>query len=549
MQWQLKSTIIPKSLTGLEKILLSNRGIESKKKFFYPIKAKDLKIEEVGIDQNQLKIAVRRIKQAIKNQEKVLIFGDYDADGIAATAILWETFRKLGLIAIPFIPNREKHGYGISKKALTELFQENEINLIITVDNGIVAHQAIEYAISQGVDVIITDHHQAEDKIPQATAIIHSTQLCGATVAWFLARALDKNSSEQSLDLAAIATIADQVPLTAANRSFAKYGLEALKKSKRTGLKALYQVAGIDKKSIDEYTVSFAIAPRINAMGRLADGIEALRLLCSKNQQRTSSLAVKLDTTNQNRQDLTYGNLEKLEEQAALWEKEKIIITHSIDYHEGVIGLIAGKLTEKYSKPSIVISIKEKISKASARSIKGINIIKLIRKVRDELLDLGGHKMAAGFSFETKKLELVKEKFLELANQEIDLSLLTPSLSLDCQLPTNLLNEKLIKLITKFAPFGQGNFKPLFKFNNLEIIDILKMGKNSQHLKLKLLDKNQINKQMVESLAWNKGKLAEKFKIGDQIELAASVGINVWNGRRNIQLKALDFKLSSVDEQ
>lgn len=547
MKWNYLSKKTPQDLKEFKEIILLNRKIEDPQEFFEPKNPLEISLEEVDLDLDQIKLAVKRIQDAIKKQQKVVIFGDYDADGICATAILWETLNNLGLVAQPFIPHREKHGYGISDKAIDDLLEKDRPDLIITVDNGIVAHGPLERLAKEKIDVIVTDHHQPEEDLPEAYAIVHTTKLCGATVAWMLARELNPSFVDNLLDLAAVATISDLVPLLGANRSFAKYGLEKISENNRVGISSILLVAGLDKRDMDSGLIGFGIGPRINAMGRLAHGLDALRLLVTKNSQQAMSLATLLNDTNLERQSMTYDLLKKAKDEASLWKDEHLIIVHSTQFHEGVIGLIAGKLTEEFAKPAIVISIGEETAKASARSVVGVNIIDLIRLVKDDLLEAGGHPMAAGFGLLPNKIEVVKQRLLKLAVEQIDKKLLDHTLDVDCAVPYSLINEKLVDEIQVFAPFGQKNPRPFLAIKKVTINKVMTMGKEGRHLKLLVGDSENDNpRNQLTCLLWNKGEEAEKYMVGDSVNIAGTLQINEWNGWRNVQMVVRDVKQTYI---
>ncbi|MBU0576533.1 single-stranded-DNA-specific exonuclease RecJ [Patescibacteria group bacterium] len=548
MRWNILESTIPQSENELRNILIKTRGLEKKDElFFSPLNPTKISIQEVGLDAGQLKKAVKRILKAIEKKEKVVIFGDYDADGVCATAILWQALYKMGCQVIPFIPLREKHGYGLSDKALDDLLAKDKPDLIITVDNGIVAHKSAQRVLDAGIDLIITDHHQPEDKLPSAVAVVHSTQLCGATVSWMFAREISKSAGykiakDWQLDLTAIATIADQVPLRDANRSFAKFGLEALRKSKRVGFKALLTHAGLNQNNIDSQSVGFGIAPRINAMGRLGHSLDALRLLLTNNKSKAEQLAQVLSETNIARQDMTYEMYGHALSQSENWKQEHIIIVHCDKYHEGVVGLIAGRLMEQFYKPVIVISVGDGIGKASARSVPGVNIVELIREVRDDLLDVGGHPMAAGFGLEASKLDRVITRLKKLAKETIDKELLKPSINVEVVIPFLLINEKTVKMINEFAPFGQGNEEPILGFKNVEVLQVFTMGADNQHLKI--VGKGDDGVTPINFLFWRKGSLREKITLGDKIDVAGVLELNKWNGKKSMQIRVKDVKLN-----
>ncbi|MBL7150835.1 single-stranded-DNA-specific exonuclease RecJ [Candidatus Microgenomates bacterium] len=432
------------------KIILNNRGLTTKKKIEDFLASPDpshLTLKVLGISKRELNKAVKRIKKAIDNKESIIVYSDFDADGICGAAILWETLNSLSAKTMPYIPDRIKEGYGLSKTGIDKVLKEYNASLIITVDQGITAKKEVKYAKKRGIDVIITDHHVLPKKPPKPLATIHTTSLSGAGVAWVLARHLTASQGKKisfkevsklsfgelasgnsdHLALAAIGTIADLIPLIGPSRSIVKYGLEELNQTKRIGLKALFKESGIEQGEIGTYHVGFIIAPRLNAMGRIVHAIDSLRLLCTRDRVQAKSLAQKLNQTNRERQKLMSETTnhakellkgQSLKTKRTVLEKRLIFLSHD-SYHEGVIGLVAGKLVEKFYRPAIVVSQGEIYSKASARSINGFNIVEAIRSCSDLLVDCGGHPMAAGFTVETKHLEKVKSKLEKLAGQEI----------------------------------------------------------------------------------------------------------------------------------
>ncbi len=557
MKWSLKSNKTPKNIKELKKIIFDNRKIEENEKtFFNPTHPLKITLEEVGIDETQLKLILKRIKKAQKNKEYIVIFGDYDADGVCATAILWQTLFKMGCDVKPFIPHRKKHGYGVSIKAIDAIVAERKPDLIITVDNGIVAHEPVDYLKNLGVDIIITDHHQPEnesgkDVFPKADFILHSAKLCGATVSWMLAREINasedmENLSSDSLDLCGIATIADQVKLYGANRSFAKFGIEAVKKTKRIGLKLLIDKTIKDIDSIDSDTVGFAIAPRINAMGRMSDGIIALRFLCTKSKKQAEELVSVLIETNDDRKSLTYELLNHAEKQIEAIREEHILITHSDHYHEGILGLIAGAILERHSKPAIAISIGKNFAKASVRSVPGVNIVEFLREIRDDLLEVGGHPMAAGFGFEPSKLEKIKARLFKLARETISKDKLIKQIKSECVLPFELLEEDTVELIQSFEPFGQGNRRPLFEIKDIAVKEISSMGKDGFHLRMLLNNSSEAesNQQQktIKAIGWRMGNFKNEFNQGDKVSVVGSLEFNVWNGKKSLQMILKDIK-------
>lgn len=550
MKWKKKSEQLAANLEELQEILVTNRGIDSHDSqavtaFLSPQHPLKFEVTDVGINPKLMKKAVTRIKNAVQDGEKIVIFADYDADGICAAAVLWLALTDLQpkTPIVPFIPHREKHGYGISIAALDEIIKEHNPSLIITVDNGIVAHEPIAYARKRGIDVILTDHHQPEIKdkkvvFPQATHVIHTTQLCGTTVAWMLARECNGKKAEELLDLCGIATIADQVPLLAANRSFAKFGIQALQKTKRKGIVELLQLASVKQEQLSEGTIGFMLAPRINAMGRLDHGVEALRLLCTTSSTQAQKLAQLLTDTNAQRQVLTQTMIEEAKQQVLTHVDENLIIVASHNYHEGILGLVAGGLMEQFHKPAIAISLSGEVSKGSARSIFGVNITDLLREIQSDLLSVGGHPLAAGFSFETAKFAQISKKIFALAKKIITAEQLEKSQVLECLLPSALIAVDTANFIESFSPFGMKNPRPVFAFEPSTIADVTAFGKANEHLKMQIEFSD--NQKKVTVLGWQKGEKAQQLQRGMKIQVAGSLDSNEWKSVHSVQILLKD---------
>ncbi len=547
----------------LIEILLENRGIKTKKEIeeFLNPKLEDVTSKSVGIDQKELKKAIVRIRKAIKEQEQIIVFGDYDVDGICGTAVLWEALNSLSAKVLPYIPHRVEEGYGLSKIGISNIkSQISNVKLIITVDNGIVANEAVDFAKTKGIDVIITDHHLPSKKLPKALAIVHTTKVCGAGVAYLLSQEISNPKSQISnksqiqntkfkilnthLELVALATVADMVPLVGANRTLVKFGLEELKKTKRPGLLELFKEAVIDQSLLGVYQIGHMIAPRLNATGRIDYAMEALRLLCTPNKQRAKELALKLGETNKERQELTLETTQhaKMGVKDKLEIKKLLFIVHE-SYQPGVIGLVAGKLVDEFYRPAIVVSKGEKISKASARSIRGFNIIEFIRGASELLIDAGGHPMAAGFTVETDKLLFLQKKLEDLAEELIDGEKLTRTLRVDCELPLSIVDEKLYDEIQKLSPFGMGNPEPIFVSKNVVVEDSRLVGRDGKHLKMNLKFKiSNLKFQTIGGIGFGMGEKSSEIKIGDKVNIAFTIDQNVWNGDKKLQLKIKDIK-------
>jgi len=568
-------------IEDITKILLENREIKTKKeiKGFLNPRLEDITVDSVGINKAQLKKALSRIKLAAKNKEQIVVFGDYDVDGICGSAILWETLNSLGAKVMPYIPHRIDEGYGLSVKAIQNSeFRIQNVRLIITVDNGIVANKAVDFANGQGIDVIITDHHVPPaggfKKLPKAFAIVHTTKLCGTGVAWMLSSVIltlsktkgknlkrsfaksdlaqDDNRVKNHLELVALATVADLVPLKGANRTLLKFGLEQLHTTNRVGLLELFKEAGLIKNSIGVYEIGHMIAPRLNAMGRLEYAMDSLRLICTTSQKRAQELARLLGSTNKERQDITLQAV--LHAKSAVQNSKSriqnlIFIAHE-SYQPGVIGLVAGKMVEEFYHPAIVVSIGEKFSKGSARSVRGFNIIEFIRKHSSYLVDAGGHPMAAGFTIETTKLLDLQKALEKRAELLINKDLLTRSLKIDCELPLSAINLSLYESLQKLSPFGMGNPEPTFLSKNIIVEDTRLVGKDGKHLKLKFRIQN--SEFRIEGIAFGMGNA--EIHVGDKIDIVYVIDENEWparqsnaqafaggNGEKRLQLKIKDF--------
>lgn len=524
----------------ITKILLANRGLETKKdieQFLHPVDPYTLTSADVEIDGRLLKEAIARIRKAIKNKESIVVYADYDADGITAGAVLWETIHAMGGNVMPYIPHRAEEGYGLSVKGIDAVQAQYDPSLIITVDHGITAEKNVAYAASLGIEVIVTDHHVKPDKLPDCL-IVHTTKLCGAGVSWFVAKELREEHDGELLALASIGTIADLVSLTGANRSIVKYGLQELNKTKRVGLLALMQDAGVIPGDLSVYTVSHMLAPRLNAIGRLVHAMDALRLLCTHKEDRAIALARTLGLTNKERQQMTIDsslhakNLVK--ERSGEVLPKLLFISHE-SYNPGVIGLVAGKLVEEYYRPAIVVARGETISKASARSIAGFNVVEAIKQCRDLLVDVGGHPMAAGCTVETKNLEELETRLESIAQKELTEELLTRTLRIDAEIPLHIITPGLWERLQEFEPFGLGSPEPVFVTRGVRVEDTRLVGAEGKHLKLRV--------SSLDAIAFGMGSEYGKLEKDAIVDIAYVVDMNVWNGKKKLQLKIKDIQI------
>lgn len=547
-----------KRIEDIVNILLKNRGIKTKKQkeeFLNPSHPKEISLKSLSLSQEEIKRCINRIKKAINDKEHIIIYGDYDTDGVCATAILWECLYSLTKNVHPYIPSRFEEGYGLNPETIQNLKLQNpNLKLIITVDNGIVAYEAVEKANKLGIDVVITDHHLKGQRIPKAYSIIHTTKLSGSGLAWILAREISrelkgfkKEKLKDSLELAAIGTISDQLPLIGPNRSFAKYGLGELNATKRIGLLALFEEAGLNtfggqsqhSGKIGTYEVNFIISPRINAMGRMEHAIDSLRLLCTRNKTRARELANVLASTNRQRQKVLDEIV--LHAKRQVKETKGIIFVSHKSYHEGVIGLAASKLVEEFWRPSIVFAKGEKISKASARSIPGFNIIEAMRRVEYLTLGMGGHPMAAGFSIETDKIESFSKKLSEVSAPLLTTEILQKKIFVDFELKLDYVSEELFRELLKFEPTGIANPKPSFLARNLDIVDAEAVGSEGKHLKLVL----ETNSGQFHAIGFGLGYLFPKLSPDIKVDIVYTIDKENWNGQERIKLNIKDLRLIS----
>lgn len=547
MKWEVLSRDKVKDAEGIVSTLLKNRGIKIEKKkkdFFNPIDPVKIKLKELEISESEVSKAIKRIKQAKKSEEHVIVYGDYDADGIDGTAILWEALHAAGLNVLPYIPERFSEGYGLNAESIQKLkIKDPKLKLIITVDHGIVAGKKIDVAKELGIDVIITDHHQRGKIAPKAFATIYTDQISGSGVSWIFAREIVRkfkipDSKFQSLELAAIGTIADQLPLLGPNRSIVRYGLEQLNKTRRPGLSELFKESGIEKGSIGTYEVGFIIAPRINSMGRLEHAIESLRLLCTGNLVKAGQIARHIGMTNSRRQKIVDEVVMHALGQSKGEVPDVIVLAHE-SYHEGVIGLAAARLVEQFYRPAIVLSKKGDISKASARSISGFNIIEAIRSLEDLYIEGGGHPMAAGFSIETSKIGEFTKKINKLAKGLLTEEVLSRKLKIDLEIQFDQINNILFSKIKNFEPTGLGNPTPTFVSRSVEVVEARLVGRDSKHLKLRLKQ----DEQVFDAIYFGGGENYSNLELESKIDIAFQIEEDSWRGNGLLQLRIRDIRI------
>lgn len=490
-------------------------------------------------------------------QERIVVYGDYDVDGVTGTAILVRVLQFMGCEVSYYIPHRFGEGYSLSIEAINTLAQQGT-GLIITVDCGISSVKEVAAAKKLGIDVIITDHHNPPLKLPDAYALVnpkliktqHPTKnLSGAGVAFKFAWALLKIAGIKDavflasmLDLAGLGTLADVVPLNEENRIIAINGLKALNESKRPGIQALLKTAGL-KDQITENQVYFGIAPRINAAGRLEHASKAVELLLCQDQIKAQAMAQELQKINVRRQDI--GQTMQEEAFAKVTDEyiaeNKVILLCGQDWHPGVIGIVASRLVDRYNRPTVLLGINDGMARGSARSVKGINIYEILNHCRELFADFGGHEGAAGFAIDPKKIPELELLLKIAAEKYIHLDDLEPKINIDAQINASDLTLSSIKELDVLAPFGEGNRAPIFMISKIKITDMKTVGKNSKHLKLKCV----ADGVYFDCIGFSFGEIADKLLFETEYDLAFTLGTNQWNGFESAQLSLVDIKLSA----
>lgn len=556
--------------------LLYHRHITTSKKideFLNPDYTQDIFDPYLFRDMNK---AVERIFKAIENKEKIIVHGDYDADGVSASVILISTLKILGATDIDvFLPHREIDGYGLNKFTVQTLAQQ-KINLIITCDCGVSNREEVELANQNNIDVIITDHHGIPEKLPPAFAIIHpllpdetypDKGLCGGGVAFKLAQALLKKRRPEIqdgwekwlLDLVAIASVADMVALLGETRTLTKYGLVVLNKTKRIGLQKLLlearltQEDGSKKRELDTYNIGFHIAPRLNAAGRMNHANAAYNLLITEDPIEATDLAYQLNQSNMERQKSTEELVKKAVEQVERDQMNApVLFIIGEGWPTGIIGLIAGKIKDKYYKPTLVMSSHETEIVGSGRSVEGFSLIGNLQEMPEVFHKFGGHPMACGFTLLDKNaLEEFKTKLTEKFLAKTAGMDMRPTLAIDAKVNLDDVNWELYDLLSKFEPFGQGNEKPKYLAENLKIHLLEPVGQEGKHLRIMIkTPSNKIRKTIGWSLCNGNGNgngngtnWCKKLKPGDMIDVVFEIGVNEWNGNRELQLTIIDLKI------
>ncbi|MGP6146351.1 single-stranded-DNA-specific exonuclease RecJ [Jeotgalibaca sp. A122] len=497
--------------------------------------------------------AVNRIRRAIEKGETIVVYGDYDADGITSTTILVEAIEVLGGNVSFYLPNRFKDGYGPNTTVFQKLVEEGT-ELIITCDNGVSGHEAIEIAMKADVDVIITDHHELPEKLPNAYCVIHPrhpegnypfADLSGAGVALKVIAALFERVPYEFMDVAAIGTVSDLVSLTDENRWIVLQGIQALKNTERIGLHLLFEKAGVSVDSVDEDTIGFVIGPRLNALGRLGDASPGVELLMSFDEDQLMSLVETIQQTNAKRQEIVSTIYESAVQKVAQWESlPDVIVLYDENWHEGVLGIVASRIVEQTGRPTILLHFDKAtgIAKGSGRSIEALHLIEALSHCAADLLKFGGHKMAAGMSLSTDKIPDFSEsinKYAQTFHAEI---LKGDSIQVDDILELGDVTLDFLKEVNLLRPFGTDNPKPVFGFDRIPAANVKQIGTDQKHLKLML----QSGSDSLDVIGFNKGGLAEHLDGQPAISAIGELSINTWRDISKPQLQLKDVKVDTV---
>ena len=532
--------------TGISTLLagvLLNRGIDNREKveeFLHPEKW-DYHDPYLLPD---MAAAVKRIRQAIDSREQIVVYGDYDADGITATTILLKCLKKMGAFVDYYIPNRFTEGYGINQEALEKLYNLG-ISLIITVDCGIKSLQEIE-SMSGKIDFIVTDHHLPGEELPKAVAVVDAhrqdsvypcKELAGVGIAFKLCQALGKEMAnpaceEAALEIVALGTVADAVPLVDENRKIVAAGLKRMSTTQSVGLKALIDITGLAGRDIDSTAIGFILAPRINVAGRLESARLSVELLLCQDSEQAAQMAERLNELNHTRKELKNRIQAAAEEQLAKVDMDnaRVIVVAGQGWHHGVLGLVASSLQEKYYLPTVVISIKDGIGKGSCRSIPGFNLFEALGNCQQHLLQFGGHAMAAGLTVAENQIDAFREALSKETLRQMEPEQFIPSFNIDMEISPGDMTMSMVEELSLLEPCGMANESPLFACKGLRGVNGELKGTDANHLKFSVADKGHL----VEAIAFNMPEMLNKVN-QSRFDMVYAVGINEWRDMRNLQ--------------
>ena len=537
-------------LSRLLSTIIANKGLKTKQEievFLNPTR-KDFHDPYLMPD---MEIAVKRIIQAIKNKEKVIIYGDYDVDGITSITVLKKFLSDRGLEVDSYIPNRLDEGYGLNKSAIDKIVSE-KYQLMITVDCGISGIEEIDYANSLGLETIITDHHEPAETLPKALAVVDAkrkdnkypfNQLAGVGVVFKLTQAisqvynLDEKEYLKYLDIVCVGTISDIVPLVDENRVITKLGLKLVEVTRNVGLRALLNSIGY--KKIDSSAISFGVAPRINACGRMGHEQDALQLFLTENIVEANKISKKLNDYNKERQEIERRIFDEVLTKIENDEKDKpCIIVGDDNWHHGVIGIVSSKVTEMYYKPSILICFEDEEGKGSGRSIPGFDLHDALSKCDTYIERFGGHSMAIGISVAKNNFTKFKEEFENFVNKT-NINELVPRIKVDEEISAKDVSIDIVNELNMLEPFGEANKMPVFMYKNLKINSIRALSEG-KHLKLTLKDESMV----IDAIGFNMGHLANEYLLGDKVDVIGNLEVNSFNGRDSVQINLKDMRRS-----
>ncbi|ABR48505.1 single-stranded-DNA-specific exonuclease RecJ [Alkaliphilus metalliredigens QYMF] len=501
-----------------------------------------------------MKKAVDRIQEAIQKNEKIWIYGDYDVDGVSSTSIMLQYFKTIDFSVDYYIPDRVQEGYGINQEAI-QLIKSRGGNLIITVDCGITSFEEIALANSLSIDMIITDHHECQGAVPEAYAIINPKQhdcsypfdsICGCGLALKLIQALTPKEEFKStiylyIDIVAIATVADIVPLVDENRIFVKNGLQYMPDTKNLGVQALLEVCKLKDRKLNAGHIGFSLGPRINAAGRIGSADSGVKLLTSSDPAEVQQLAHFLNEENQNRQEIEVKILDEainMIESSGQFNIDKVLVLAKEGWHHGVIGIVASRIVERYHKPVIILAIEGDKAKGSARSIPKLNLFEAMNQCKDLFLKIGGHEQAAGLTLKSENIEAFRMKINDIVNQTLSPEDFIAQIHCDGLLSLDVVEDSLIDELGNLEPYGMGNPSPKFIGYDFTIVDIRAVGVDGKHLKLKLGSKSK----QVDAIGFNFGDYSDHIEQGDKIHLVYTPEFNEFRGQKNIQLQIKDIK-------
>jgi len=502
--------------------------------------------------------AVDRIKRALVRQEKIVVYGDFDSDGITATVVLVQGLSVLGGDVSPYIPHRIDEGYGLNHDALDRLIEEGA-KLVVTTDCGVTAYAEVERAQAKGLDIVVTDHHNVPDVLPPAIAVVDAkrvdskypfAELAGVGVAYkllcalFTAMGKDTGEAEQYLDLVALGTVADLVPLLGENRYLAKRGLEVLNRSERLGFRELISSTGFAAGQIDSEGISFYLAPRINAAARLDHAISSYRLLNTDLPEEASSICKVLEATNRERQRLTGEVLgDARDKLMASGTDRPLLMVGDASYPSGVVGIVAGRLCDEFYRPAIVYEENGEQCVGSARSIAEFDIIAALTQCADLFSKFGGHPRAAGFTVNKSDIDILRHRLLDLAEEQLLGVDLSPYISIDAEVALWEIDVSTYNMIQTLAPFGQANVAPTFYSRGVNVLHCRKMGAKGDHLRLKLCDSDN-GGAVWDAVGFNLGKLADV--VSSHLDIVYNLRISRWGGSEVLELNLLDFAPASL---